>query len=94
MGYLKLAPSCDNCGEQLGRIRADDFPPYLTILVVGHLVVPMILLAERTMSPPTWLHLAVWLPMTALLTLALLPRIKGGIVGLMWHLGLSGDETQ
>ena len=93
-GYLKLAPACQNCGETLGHIRADDFPPYLTIVVVGHLIVPLILLAERAMAPPTWIHLAVWLPLTALLTLTLLPHIKGGVVGLMWHLGLRGDETQ
>jgi len=93
-GYLRLAPTCGHCAEPLGHIRADDFPPYVTIVVVGHLIVPLILLTERTWVPPMWLHLSVWLPLTALLTLTLLPRIKGSIVGLMWHLGLKGDETQ
>tara|TARA_B100000427_G_scaffold309657_1_gene298842 strand:+ start:884 stop:1258 length:375 start_codon:yes stop_codon:yes gene_type:complete len=92
-GYLKVA-DCEHCGEELGHIRADDFPPYLTIAIVGHMVVPLLLMSEQLMSPPTWLQLAIAVPLTMGLTLALLPRVKGGILGLMWFLGLRGDETQ
>ena len=92
-GYLKVT-DCPHCGEELGHIRADDFPPSLTIAIVGHMVVPMLLMSEQLMSPPTWMLLGVAVPVTLGLTLALLPRVKGGILGLMWHLGLRGDETQ
>ena len=54
----------------------------------------MLLMSEQLMSPPTWMLLGVAVPVTLGLTLALLPRVKGGILGLMWHLGLRGDETQ
>ncbi len=93
-GYLKIAGTCDHCGEPLGHIRADDFPPYLTIAIVGHIVVPLVLMGERFLAPPMWLTLGVALPVTVILTLGLLPRVKGGIVGLMWSLRLRGDETQ
>jgi uncharacterized protein (DUF983 family) len=33
--YLKVAPACSHCGEELHHHRADDAPPYFTILVVG-----------------------------------------------------------
>ncbi len=92
-GYLKVA-DCDHCGEELGHIRADDFPPYLTIAIVGHIVVPLFLMSERFLTPPTWLQLAIGLPITIALTLTLLPHVKGAILGLMWWLGLRGDETQ
>lgn len=92
--YLKLSENCPSCGEPLGRIRADDFPPYLTIVVVGHIIVPLILVAEKLLEPPTWQHMVVWPTVTMALVLGLLPPIKGMVVGLMWHLKLKGDEFQ
>jgi uncharacterized protein (DUF983 family) len=93
-GYLTLVEACPSCGEPLGKIRPDDFPPYVTIFVVGHIVVPLALLAERTMAPPLAVQIVLWPALALLLTLALLPLIKGAVVGLMWALGLRGDEPQ
>lgn len=92
--YLKIADACPSCAEPLGVIRADDFPPYLTIVLVGHIVVPLIMVAERYLEPPTWQHMVVWPAVTLALVLALLPPVKGFIVGLMWQLKLTGSETQ
>ena len=82
--YLKVADQCTNCGEELHHHRADDFPPYLTIFIVGHLFVPLALMVEVAYLWPTWLHLLVWCPLTIVLTLLLLPPLKGGVVGLQW----------
>src|SRR3546814_887133 len=91
--YLK-AHDCARCGESLGQIRADDLPPYATIFIVGHIVVPLVLLLEKAASPPLWVQMTVWPLVTALLTLALLPYVKGGVMGLFWALRLRGDEHQ
>lgn len=93
-GYLTVIERCTHCREPLGEIRADDMPPYVTIFVVGHLVVPLVLGLERHGAPPAWLHFAIWPALTVVLTLALLPKVKGAVVGLMWALGLRGDERQ
>ena len=93
-GYLKVADRCDVCSEKLGHIRADDLPPYVTILIVGHLIVPFVLMAEQSWNWPTSTHMAVWLPLALALTLLFLPVIKGAAVGIMWRLGLSGSERQ
>lgn len=94
--YLRIADACAVCGEELHHHRADDAPPYFTILIVGHLVVPLIMALELAYAPPVWLHLSIWLPLTALLCLLLLPRVKGAIVGLQWALRMHGfdHETQ
>lgn len=92
--YLTVATRCDQCGEALGRYRADDAPPYFTIFLVGHLVIPLVLLWEKLAPPPIWLHLAVWLPLTLALTLLLLRPVKGATLGVMWSLGIRGDESQ
>ena len=90
--FLKVADSCDVCGEELFHHRADDFPAYLVIVVVGHLVVPAILAIETAYAPPVWLQLAVWLPVTLFASLALLQPTKGAIVGLQWQVGMHGFE--
>jgi uncharacterized protein (DUF983 family) len=54
--YLKVNDTCPSCGEALHHQRADDAPPYFTILIVGHVVVGAILPVERAFAPPLWLH--------------------------------------
>lgn len=92
--YLKVRECCDHCTEPLGHIRADDIPPYATIFLVGHLVVPLVLWTEQHHALPLWTQMIGWPLLTGCLTLLLLPFIKGGVVGLMWSLGLRGDERQ
>ncbi len=87
-GYLKVVPDCDNCGAPLGHVRADDLPPYVTILVVGHIVVPGMLILEQMEHPADWVQAVIWLPVTTILCLTLLRPIKGAAVGLMLRLGL------
>ena len=82
--YLKVEDVCEACGHALGAYRADDGPAYLTILLIGHLVVAPLLL-----FPFIWQwSAAVVLPLTlvplALLILAVLPRIKGAFIGVLW----------
>lgn len=93
-GYLKLSDQCTNCAAPTGEIRADDLPPYVTILIVGHIIVPLLLLVEALYQPALWLQLVFWPTLTLLMTLTFLPFIKGAAVGLMWHLKLKGDEQR
>jgi uncharacterized protein (DUF983 family) len=90
--YLKVSDACPVCGEALHHHRADDAPAYFTILVVGHFVVGGALSLERGFSPPTWVHLAIWLPVTLIASLLLLPRVKGALVGLQWALYMHGFD--
>jgi uncharacterized protein (DUF983 family) len=85
--YLKMAPACSGCGQDFKPYRADDAPSYFTIFVVGHLVVPLVLVFERwAQEPPLWLHAAIWIPVCLALSLLLLPRIKGATIGALWVL--------
>jgi uncharacterized protein (DUF983 family) len=83
--YLKMQSNCPSCGLALEPFRADDAPAYFTILVVGHLVVPMVLAFEKYgEQPPLWAHALLWLPLSVVLSLLLLPRIKGAVIALLW----------
>ena len=90
--FLKVRDRCDVCGEELFHQRADDFPPYLVIIIVGHLVVTMILVTEIEFAPPLWLQMSMWVPVTIGLSLALLQPVKGAVVALQWSLRMHGFE--
>lgn len=83
-GYLTLRTPCPNCGLDTERYRADDAPAYFTIAIVGHIVVPLLLLTEKLYAPSTVVQLSVWLPLTLALTLWILPRAKGAMIGINW----------
>jgi uncharacterized protein (DUF983 family) len=83
-GYLRVVAHCASCGHELGAYRADDAPPYFTIFAVGHIIVPLMLLLEKSQAPALWIHMALWLPATLVLSLALLRPIKGAVLGVMW----------
>ena len=73
--------------------RADDMPAYIVMSIVGHIVVGLVMWAEFTYAPPVWVHWALWLPLTLILTLALLQPVKGFIVALQWKLRMHGFGT-
>ncbi|MGF7162750.1 uncharacterized protein (DUF983 family) [Rhodoligotrophos appendicifer] len=91
--YLKVADSCSACGEELHHHQADDAPPYFTIFIVGHILVPLVLVVEQIWSPPLAIQTPIWLFLTLALTLTLLPMVKGAVVGLQWALLMHGFET-
>jgi uncharacterized protein (DUF983 family) len=87
-GYLRVVDDCANCGAPLGSVSADDAPPYFTIFVVGHIVVPGMFMLDRSYDLPDWIQAAIWVPVTTILAVGLLRPIKGATVGLMLKLGL------
>lgn len=91
--YLKAVDRCDVCGEELHHHRADDFPAYLVIVVVGHAVVPLVLAVETAYSPSYWVHGLIWLPLTLLMAIGLLQPTKGAVIGIQWQVGMDGFEA-
>ena len=88
--FLKVVDRCQACGTEFHHHRADDFPPYIVMLIVGHVVVYGILQAENRFELPLPVHLALWPALTVVLALALLQPVKGAVVGLQYALGMHG----
>ncbi len=92
--YLKVNESCPACGEELHHQRADDAPPYLTIFFVGHVVAAMLMIAdERWPQLDMWIHMVLWPLVAILMSLWLLPRFKGALIGYQWALKMHGFGT-
>jgi uncharacterized protein (DUF983 family) len=92
-GFLRVVTACANCEAPLGLARADDAPPYLTILLTGHIVVPLMFIVDRASEPPTWVMSAIFLPLTFFLAVGLLRPIKGGTVGVMLTLNMLKSDA-
>jgi uncharacterized protein (DUF983 family) len=88
-GYLKVRPHCPICKQELHHHRADDGPAYLTILIVGHIILPLLHYAFVTWRPDPIVLVTVFGVLAVLLALYLLPRLKGAIIGFQWarHMG-------
>jgi uncharacterized protein (DUF983 family) len=88
--FTTVNDTCAHCSQPLHHHRADDAPPYFTIFIVGHIVVPLVFVVERIWEPSYWIHLVLWLPLVLVLTFILMPAVKGSIIGLQWALGMHG----
>ena len=88
--YLKPVARCAVCDEDLSPQRSDDLPPYLVILVLGHIVVGGYMIMASIVHLPVWAHLAIWVPVTIIAALAIIQPIKGGVIGLQWALRMHG----
>ena len=84
--YLKVADQCETCGLEFAGHQADDAPPYFTIFIVGHIVIPIALIVERTYQPPLIVHGTIFSMSAIILALVSLAMVKGAVGGLQWAL--------
>lgn len=90
--YLKVVDHCPNCGEELFHHKADDMPPYIAIVIVGHILIGLMLHLEMEYAiAPIW-YVATLVPAALILPLVMLPSIKGAVVGLQWANRMHGFD--
>jgi len=89
-GYLKVRNTCAVCREELHHHRADDGPAYLTILIVGHVMAPALLYAFVRWRPEPLVLFTIFAVGCVALSLYLLPRLKGVVVGIQWSRRMHG----
>jgi uncharacterized protein (DUF983 family) len=93
-GYLTVNPCCPVCHEEFFHHRADDFPPYITIFVVGHILGASMFAVDETWPDlPMMYHFMIWPTLCIALSLFLLPKFKSGLIAYQWALRMHGFET-
>ncbi|MGV6872470.1 DUF983 domain-containing protein [Pseudochelatococcus sp. B33] len=96
-GYLGVVDHCAECGEALHHHRADDLPPYITITIVGHIIITLVLAVEMFADYSTLTQMILWPLLTLALALVLMRPVKGAVVGYQWALRMhgfgGGEET-
>ena len=91
--YLKVRDHCPVCREDLHHHRADDGPAYLTILIVGHLMAPLLHVSFTAFRPDPLVLFTIFAVGCVGLSLYLLPRLKGMVVAFQWARGMHGFST-
>ncbi len=84
-GFLKVAPRCEACGFDLASADSGDGPAVFVILIGGGVVCFAALFTEVAFHPPIWVHLVLWLPLSAIVCLGLLRPFKGVLLALQFH---------
>lgn len=92
--YLKVRPTCEVCDHELARYPADDGPAYLTILLIGHLIVGPAFFFPVVWETPPQISLPIILGVLTVVTLLALPRVKGGWIGLMYALQVTDRDRR
>lgn len=92
--FLKPVERCRVCEEDWTRHNADDFPPYIVILVVGHVVVTGMISVEVAFHPAMWVQLAIWLPTVIGLAIGLIQPVKGAVIALQWWHRMGGFHNR
>lgn len=84
-GLATFAPRCRACGLDFAAFNVGDGPAAFLIFIVGGIVVALAIALELGVSPPWWVHVLLWVPLTAILTVGLLRIAKGLLLALEYR---------
>lgn len=92
--WLKPHLACPACAVDWSPQQADDFPAYISILLTGHLLAPLIVMLVVDWDLGPGALAAILLPLTVILMLGLLQPAKGAVIALQWWHGLHGFRKE
>lgn len=77
-----FCPRCPKCDLDYSSFDVGDAAAPFLIFLVGAVVVVGAIWLELSQSPPWWVHVVIWLPLTIGLTVLLLRIAKGMLLAL------------
>lgn len=88
--FVKPVERCAVCKESYTAQQADDFPPYIVILLLGHILVPTIVAVDEAFAPPLWMYATFGSVIICLLVIAMLQPVKGAVIAYQWACRMHG----
>ena len=92
--WLKPVAACPHCRQDWSQQQADDFPAYIGIFVVGHLLAPVVIAMIGTFGMSAFLTLAIILPVAVVMLIAMLQPVKGAVIGFLWWNGIGAFRKE
>lgn len=92
--FLKPVAYCPSCDQDWTHQQADDFPAYVSILLTGHIMAPIIIALIKDTQLSTTATAAIILPMMIGLMIGLIQPAKGAIIAIQWWFGMHGFEKE
>lgn len=91
--WLKPVDRCGHCKQDWSVQQADDFPAYVGIFVVGHLLAPVVI-AMISGGVSAWVTLAIILPVAVIMLLVMLQPTKGAVIAFLWWHGIGAFRQE
>lgn len=88
--FLKPMPFCPACAQDWSYQRADDFPAYISMMITGHLLAPLIIWLELSFAPRVSVLAGIIVPLAMIMMLGLLQPAKGAVIAVQWWSGMNG----
>jgi uncharacterized protein (DUF983 family) len=88
--FLKPTPACTHCGQPWDRHQADDFPSYIVILLLGHILVPLMIEVNSALAIPLGVQAFLWPMLALLLATALIQPAKAAVITFIWSRRMHG----
>ena len=79
-GLGQFADSCANCGLDFSSYNVGDGPAALLTMGIGALIIVLALIVDTAFRPPFWVHVIIWVPFTAALTVITLRMAKAALL--------------
>ena len=79
-GVVSFSATCKRCGLDFGQFNVGDGPAAFLIMIVGAIVVTGAVTLELSLSPPFWVHILLWVPLTTFLVIGLLRIAKAALL--------------
>jgi len=92
--FLKPVDRCGLCGQDWTLHAADDFPPYVSIIITGHVMAPFLIILGAMTAISLWITMSVAVVMAVVMLMGLLQPAKGAIIALQWWMGMAGFATR
>ena len=64
-GPTKFAPRCRACGLDYSTYNVGDGPAAFLTMIIGALIVAAAIAVDFAFEPPLWVHVLLWVPITA-----------------------------
>ena len=84
-GPVRFADRCATCGLDFGQFNVGDGPAAFLTLIVGALIMILAIATELLFEPPFWVHLLLWIPLTAVAVMGSLRIAKGALLALEYR---------
>lgn len=89
-GFLTPVDHCRACGQSWRDHRADDFPAYIVILLLGHLLVPTMIEVNIAFAVPMAVQIVLWPAIGLMLCLLMIRPAKAGVIAYQWSRRMYG----
>lgn len=96
-GIATFEKSCRACGLDFSAFNVGDGPAAFLTLIIGALITGLAITVELVVAPPLWVHVLIWIPVTAVAVGGALRLAKGMLLILEYRNkareGRTSDES-